>query len=176
MTMDHLQIELAKLRRDANLKQSMEDVVGALLMTENITVASYEDITGGLLADRLIKADPTRFIEGTVGGGIKSILRLLEKLPKSAECLPELKYPEVLVNDLANAVRINSGSDYGIALHGVPDKEEDVQNLAKGQTYMCVTDGETTNTRTYNISGRGTPDRARLSLNAIELLRSTLMG
>jgi len=26
MTMDHLQIELAKLRRDANLKQSMEDV------------------------------------------------------------------------------------------------------------------------------------------------------
>ena len=26
MTMDHLQIELAKLRRDANLKQSMDDV------------------------------------------------------------------------------------------------------------------------------------------------------
>ena len=83
--------------------------------------------------------------------------------------------PARLCDELARTMRERTGADLGLALHGVPDESDSAQNLARGQTYISVTDGETLRTLSYNSAGRSVPDRTRLSLNAMELVRETLL-
>ena len=154
--------------------ESMEDAVGELLREKNVTIAVYEDLTGGMVAERLQQAGPAHFIEGVIGNSVTSIRRLLahSRRPENLDTL--LKEPESLVDELAWAVRAYVGADFGLALHGEPDTSDMAENLARGQSFVSITDGERFKTRTYNTAGRGRPDRTRMSVNAIELVRIAL--
>ena len=162
--------------------ETMEDVVGGLLGGRNATVAVYEDLTAGLVTERLQQASHEHFAEAVVGGGARSVRRLLESSSGVAEIQTLLKDPAELSKALARAVRTVAGSTIGLALHAIPEPESPgspsasrVENLARGQTYVAVTDGSGFRTRTYAYAGRGRPDRTRMSLNAIEVLRVALL-
>jgi nicotinamide-nucleotide amidase len=155
-------------------EETMEDVVGKLLEKRSTTIAVYEDITGGMVAERLLQASVQQFREGVIGNGPASIRRLMD----ASQLLPgpgkPQETPEALTNGLAQAVRAITKSDIGLAVHGVPDPRDTAENLASGRTFLAVTDGEGSRTRTYNTAGRGRPDRTRTSLNALELVRLSL--
>ena len=155
-------------------EESMEDIVGALLSERNATVAVYEDITSGLVAERLQQASAEHFLEGVIGNSTTSIRRLLahSRRPERSDDL--LKEPDVLADELAWAVRAYAKADLGLALHGVPDPGDMAENLARGLTVISITDGKRFRNRSYNSAGRGRPDRTRMSLNAIELVRLAL--
>jgi hypothetical protein len=72
-------------------------------------------------------------------------------------------------------VRKQTGCDLGLALHAIPDPASDIQNLARGQTYISATDGRNFMQRTSTMAGRGAYDRTRMTLNAIDLLRTVLI-
>ena len=155
--------------------ETMEDAVAGLLRAKNVTVAVYEDITGGLVAERLSQATEEHFTEGVVASGEATIRRLLARSRQGNRIDDLLDDPERLVGELAGAVRTVSGADIGLAVHGVPDPEDSAENLAGGRTFVAVTDGTQSRTRTYNIAGRGRPDRTRMGLNGVALLRVALM-
>lgn len=156
-------------------EETMEDVVGRLLKEKNKTIAVYEDLTGGLVAERLQKASSDRFVEGIIGAGPSSMRRLL-KFSRRPGALDELlTEPSSLTDELAWAVRAQAESDLGLALHALPDPEEKVVNMARGQTFIAITDGKTFKNRMYTIAGKSLPDRTRMSLNAIELVRMALL-
>jgi nicotinamide-nucleotide amidase len=148
----------------------MEDVVGRLLAERDLTIASYEDVTHGMVAERMQEATPERFIEAVVANGLSPIKRLLKG---AAGGVPS--DPVALADALAMAVRTQAGADLGVAVHGVPDPDDHAENLAKGQTYISVTDGANVRRRTFNLSGRGRPDRTRISLDALALVRAALI-
>ncbi len=50
-------------------EETMEDAVGRVLAGAGSTIAVYEDLTSGLVAERLLEAGPDRFVEGVVGNG-----------------------------------------------------------------------------------------------------------
>ena len=154
--------------------ETMEDALGRLLEAGDATIAVYEDITSGLVASRLQQASPAHFVEGVVANGLTPIRRLLAHSRKGEPSETPLGDPTALARDLALGVRAQAGSHIGLALHGVPDPDDRSENLAKGETYLCVTDGSHFKSRTYNTAGRGLPDRTRLSLNAIDLVRVAL--
>jgi nicotinamide mononucleotide (NMN) deamidase PncC len=79
------------------------------------------------------------------------------------------------VNELAVAVRAQAGSDLGLALYSLPDLTDKSENLARGQTFIAITDGRTFKTRHYQMAGRGRPDRTRMSFNALALVRLALL-
>ena len=83
--------------------------------------------------------------------------------------------PAALADELAWGVRSYAEADFGLALHGEPDESDKAENLGRGQTYISVTDGERFDRRSYGYSGRGRPDRTRLSLNALDLVRVALI-
>jgi hypothetical protein len=60
-------------------------------------------------------------------------------------------------------------------LHSIPDPKSQEQNLARGETYVSVTDGKTFKRFTSTMAGRGQYDRTRMTLNAIDLLRTALL-
>ena len=155
--------------------ETMEDVVGALLRDRNATVAVFEDLTGGLVAERLLQASPEHFLEGIIGNEVTAVRRLVRG-PGPLDGPAELPSdPDQLANELAKAVRSHAGADLGLALHGVPEPGDMAENLARGRTVMSITDGSGFRTRAYNSAGRGKPDRTRMSLNAVELVRLALM-
>lgn len=155
--------------------ETMEDAVGALLREKDRSVAVFEDMTAGLVADRLQRASKEHFVEGMVAPGERGTRRLLagSRQPEQADAL--LEQPEQLTEELAWTIRQQAGSDFGLALHAVEAPGDTAVNLARGQTYISITDGTKFNTRSYNLGGRGGPDRTRMSLNAISMIRTVLL-
>ena len=156
-------------------EETMEEVLGAVWGRKDSTIAVYEDLTSGLVSERLLQANQERVIECIVGNDISVISRLLESSPSSKSADELIDDPDGLTNELASAVRVLCGADLGLAVHGVPDPGDKSENLAAGRTVISITDGNHFRSRVYNMAGRGRPDRTRMSLNAIELVRVALI-
>jgi nicotinamide-nucleotide amidase len=156
-------------------EETMEHVVGKLLREQNKTVASCEDLTCGHLAERLQTASIEHFGAGFICNSEAAIRVLLKKArdPKNVEA--SLNDPVALTDELAWAAREQSGCYFGLALHAVADPNSKIQNLARGQTYVSLTDGKRFLQRESMSAGRGAYDRSRMTLNAIDLLRTALI-
>ena len=155
--------------------ETMEGAVGKLLREKDVTVAVYEDMTGGLLADRLQRASTESFVEGVISNSTRSDRRLLGRSHEPHQIDELLDNPAALTDELARAVRAQAESDFGLALHATSHPDEQAENLAQGQTFVSITDGTSFKRRFYSYGGRGLPDRTRMSLNAIELVRIALL-
>ena len=157
-------------------EQSMEDVVGELVRQSGLTIAVYEDITGGMTAERLQEASPEGFIEAVIGNRTASVRRLLTASGNPEDGMTRLFQDDAGLTDaLARAVRVCSAADLGVAVHVVPGVGQQSENLGQGMTYISVASGDRIRNRVYNYGGRGRPDRIRISLNALDLLRVTLL-
>jgi nicotinamide-nucleotide amidase len=156
--------------------QTMEQVVGGLLRQKNKTVAVYEDVTCGQLAERIRKASSEHFLLGMISNGVESLRGLLASSRRPGHVEKLLREPMALTEELAWAVRKQAGSDLGLALHAVPDPDRQLENMSGGHTYITATDGEHFLNQTTTIAGASAHDRARMSLAASDLLRSALLA
>lgn len=155
-------------------EETMEDTVGQLLRQKWLTIAVCEDL-GGMLAQRLQEADPEHFVEAIITNGPAALQRMLSVSHPSEDLTDILTDPQALTQALAQSVRTQAGSDLGLAIYSIQDPTDSSDNLARGQTYIAITNGEKFKARTYNMAGRGRPDRTRMSFNALALVRSVLL-
>ena len=156
-------------------EQSMEDVVGVLLREKGVTVAVYEDVTAGMVAERVLRAAGDRFIEGVVANGTASMKRVLDPSLEAHQLAYLLRDRSLLTPELARSIMDRSEADMGVAVHVVPEGDPLVENLGTGKTFMSVATASGRRNRVYQTAGRGVPDRTRASLNALDLLRTTLL-
>jgi nicotinamide-nucleotide amidase len=155
--------------------ETMEQVTGRLLREKNQTVAACEDLTCGQLAERLQTGSMENFSAGFICNG-ENALRALLRNSRCAEQIDEiLRNPVALTDEMAWAARQQSGCDLGLALHAIADPNSNIQNLARGQTYISLTDGKNFLRRESTSAGRGAYDRSRMTLNALDLLRTALL-
>ncbi len=152
-------------------EESIEDAVGVLLRRSDKTIAVYEDLTGGLVAGRLLDASPEHFLMGIIGNELMAIQRLLANSRPPVILDEPLPDAEVLAGEVARAIRSQTGADLGLVLHGIPDIDDTAENLAKGRTIISLTNGSDVRSKLYKSAGRGLPDRTRMSINALELVR-----
>lgn len=122
--------------------ETMEDATGNLLRQQDVTIAAYEDLTAGMVAERMLQASVEHFVEGVIGNGLTSIRRLMAFSRQPNKVDETVNDPAALADELAWAIRAQAGSDYGLALHAVPDPDENVENLARGRTFISITDGK----------------------------------
>jgi nicotinamide-nucleotide amidase len=154
---------------------TMEHVTGKLLQQKNRTVAVCEDLTCGQLAERMQTASSESFGAGFICNNEAALRALLKRSQNTGKIDQALKDPIALTDAMASAARELSGCDFGLALHAIADPNSKVQNLARGQTYTSLTDGQTFLRRESTSAGRGAYDRTRMTLNAIDLLRTALL-
>ena len=154
--------------------QTMESIVGGLLLEKGLTIAVYEDLTGGMLAERLRQANADGFKEGIIGG-TGSAQRVLSQVRGNdgADGLPQDEMG--LTDQLASAIRSWSGADLGLASHGITDDTAQRENLSSGRTYVSLSSEQGVVNRMYEFAGTGRPDRLRASFNALEFLRQALL-
>ncbi len=156
-------------------EESMEHVTGRLLSEKNRTVAVYEDLTCGQLAERVQTASVKYFGAGFICNGETAMRALLRNGRDAARTEKILQDPIALTDELAWASRQQAGCDLGLALHAIADPTSLIQNLARGQAYVSLTDGDQFFRRESTSAGRGAYDRSRMTLNAIDLLRTVLL-
>lgn len=150
--------------------ETLEDVVGKLLDRKNATIAVYEDLTAGLVAGKIHQGNPDRFVEGVVCNHFTTVRRLIGDCGAAAAA----DDPGGAADKLADAVRRQAGACIGLAVHGVADPDDTSQNLARGKTYISVTDGSRSQSMVFNAAGRGAPDRSRAVMHSLDLLRRVL--
>jgi nicotinamide-nucleotide amidase len=157
--------------------ETMEAVVGKLLCAKNKTVAVYEDVSGGLLAERMQSASAEHFLAGLISNGKRSSMRAFLGCARNPGDVDRIvDDPAALTDELAWCARAQAASDFGLALHLIPDPGSSaVQNLARGETYISLTDGQSFRRFTSTMGGRGQYDRMRMTLNALDLLRTALI-
>ena len=156
-------------------EETMEHVTGKLLRAKNKTVAVCEDLTCGQLAERMQSASMENFGAGFILNGEVATRALLKNACDDARTEEILQDPAALADEMALAARRQAGCDLGLALHAIADPTSQIQNLARGQCYMSLTDGENFFRRESLSAGRGAYDRSRMTLNAIDLLRTVLL-
>lgn len=156
-------------------EETMEHVVGKLLRDKNKTVAACEDLTCGHLAERLQTAGMESFGAGFICNSEAATRALLKNSCHAQKVDEVLQDPAALTDEMARAAREQSGCDFGLALHAIADPNSKIQNLARGQAYVALTDGKNFLRRESASAGRGAYDRSRMTLNAIDLLRTALL-
>ena len=156
-------------------EETMEHVTGKLLRDKNKTVAVCEDLTCGHLSERMQTASMENFGAGFICNSEAAARALLKNCRDGKEVDEVLKDPLALTDEMAWAARQQSGCDFGLALHAIADPNSNIQNLGRGQTYVSLTDGKYFLRRESTSAGRGAYDRSRMTLNAIDLLRTALL-
>ena len=170
--------------------QTMTSILGELLDSKGLTLASYEGLTGGMVAQQLQEAAGKRFLQGTVGRNAVVLQNILASIGQEmatggqelATDGQEMETEDLatggaaLTVQLAEGVRRQTGADLGLAIHSVPDAKADNENLRAGKTFISVASRDGTHSREYNFAGPGTPDRTRATLHALDLLRITILG
>ena len=162
--------------------QTMASVLGDLLDSKGLTVASYEGLTGGMVAQQLQEAAGNRFLQGTVGRNAVVLRNVLASNVQEMAVGQEMTAEDLttggadLTVQLADGVRHQIGADLGLAIHSVPDAKADNENLRAGKTFISVASQDGTHSREYNFAGPGIPDRTRATLHALDLLRMTMLG
>ncbi|PKB64358.1 MAG: hypothetical protein BZY80_02885 [SAR202 cluster bacterium Io17-Chloro-G2] len=160
-------------------EETMPQVIGRLLRARGLTVACYEGLTGGVIAQQLQDAGEELFLQGTIGlqpGVLQSLLSASES-SLSPDELTNLLMEDgaALADGLASGIRAQTGASLGLAVHSAPEGINPTENLSAGRTYISVSSADGTWRREYNFAGPGLPDRTRAALNALDLLRVSIL-
>ncbi len=150
--------------------ETIERVIGDLLREDDATVAVYEDLSGGAVSDAMRTAAGHRFLEALVANSDKPRQRLFGQRRWDGSGALER------AATLARSMREQSGAKYGLAVHGVPEREGSADNLASGDTYIVVDHEHGSMHRHVRSAGSGAPDRRRAAMNAFGLLRMQLLS
>ena len=152
-------------------EETLPGVVAKLLHQNKFSLSICEDVTGGIASQMLFEALGRDFYEGLIvnheleDSEISRMIPGYENLKKGSQ---------EMADRMAIMIRENSKSELGLAIHAVVLQEEYVENLSRGQTFISITDGERFAKKSYNFAGYGIPDRTRMSLNSLDLLRRFL--
>ena len=170
-----VEAEVRKLLGDnvfARDDETLEDVVGDLLRRRATTIATYEDLSAGSLADTFQEAGGELFVQGMTVNCREAV----ERMAATAGRSPPFTDGLALAKSLAGAVRQMSGADLGLAVHAVAERGQEAENLGRGETYVALVGDGMAASQQVHSAGRGRPDRRRAAVHALSLVRRALLG
>ena len=172
---DTVDIEVRKLLGDnifAVDDATIESVIGELLVTNNATVATCEDLSGGSVASAIQKSADSAFLQSAIVNSQEA----LEKIARSGGERHPLTDGSERALAVARSIRKTTGATYGIAVHGTEEGDQIAENLGQGETYIVISGPKGERTRHVRSAGRGAPDRQRAAMGVLSLLRRELLG
>jgi nicotinamide-nucleotide amidase len=153
---------------------SLESVVGELLIGKRLSLATMESCTGGLLASTLTDAPGSSayFRGGLVAysNEVKSAWGVDAKLIEERGAVS----PEV-AQAMATAARLRLGADIGIGITGVAGPTE-IEGKPAGTVYIAIDDSKRQRLVSANYPPRRPDVKRRAALSALFELRRALLG
>jgi len=152
--------------------QTIESIIGELLIKSKSTVATCEDLSGGSVAAAMQDAAGSALLQSSTVNSDHS----LDKIALAGGETPPFAGGVQLTAALARAIRTTSGATYGIAVHGIEEGGQRTENLGRGETYIAISGPYGERTRHVRSAGRGAPDRKRAAMGTLSLFRRDLLG
>jgi nicotinamide-nucleotide amidase len=159
--------------------ESLEEVVLLNLGLRNLTLATAESCTGGLLAQRLtaIPGSSRYFLGGAVVYS-DALKTTFAEVPAALVANKGPVSPEVAAA-LAEGIRSRTGSSLGISITGIagpgPGAPGPDANKPIGLVYIALADGQQTQIKEFNLPGDRERIRFWASQHALELIRRHLL-
>ena len=119
-------------------EETMPQVLGNLLKLRGLTVASYEGLTGGIIAQQLQDASGELFLQGVIGCQPNVFHSLLSASIEGLSFDELMCDGAAMADGMAAGIRSQTGASLGLAVHSVPDVGKQMENLNSGRTYISV--------------------------------------
>ncbi len=152
--------------------ESMEEVVSRLLLENNLTIATAESCTGGLLASMLtdVPGSSAYFSRGVISYSNESKSRLLgvdEKLITEHGAVSSQ-----VVEAMAKGIKKLSGTDIGVAISGIAGPQGGSDEKPVGTVYIGVVyKEEPAFSQKYRFSGQRKDIKLASSEHALDIIR-----
>ena len=153
---------------------TLEGAIGAMLKERNLTLATMESCTGGLLASTItdVPGSSTYF----KGGYVAYTAEMKMGLGVSAELIEmHGTVSDEVAADMARAARANVGADLGVAVTGVAGPDE-LEGKPPGRVHIAVDDGMSPQSVSYTYYQGRAATKRRAVTTALALLRRALLA
>ncbi len=157
-------------------KEDLETIVGRILTTRHLTLATAESCTGGLISHRVtqVAGSSSYFLRGYVVYANEAKTQDLGVDPQIIKVKGAVSR-EVAVA-LAENVRKKSGADIGISTTGIAGPTGGTAEKPVGLVYIGLSDESSTQAFEYRLMGGRESVKFRASQAALELLRRHCLG
>ena len=155
---------------------TMEEVVGALLLSRRWRIAIAESCTGGLVAKRLTDvAGASRYVErGFVTYSNAAKTELLGVTPELLAAHGAVS--EAVAEQLARGAAERAGVEVGVGITGVAGPDGGTTEKPVGTVFVAVRDPDGTCARLLKLAGSRTTIRERAAQTALDMVRRRLEG
>ncbi len=156
-------------------EEELEEVVGKILKEKNLTIATAESCTGGLIADRItdISGSSAYFLEGHTVYSDASKVRILgipEELIKTHGAVSK-----EVAEAMASGVRAISGADIGVSTTGIAGPTGGSLTKPVGLVWIGYSDKDTMLALKFNFGDNRRRTKERATQAALELVRRRLL-
>lgn len=156
--------------------QTMEEVVGQILLEKGLTISVAESCTGGLIGHRLtnVPGSSKYFRGGVVVYNDQAKVDLLQVSPENLE-----KYGAVsdnTVREMARGVREHIITSLGLAVSGIAGPEGGTHEKPVGTVYIGLAAGEEIFSGRYHFRGSREQVKSNTSMMALDWVRRYLNG
>lgn len=155
--------------------ERVEDMTCKKLIESNLTISTAESCTGGLIASKLVSYPGISavFKEGFITYSNEAKMNILGVKKETLDKYSEVS--EEVAKEMAEGACRVSGADIGVATTGIAGPSGGTADKPVGLVYICVYYKGNYNVIKSNYTGTRDAIRERASINAIELVRKTLL-
>ncbi|WP_265443436.1 competence/damage-inducible protein A [Acetivibrio straminisolvens] len=173
-----LQNEIASRLKDAlysTENEELEFVASKMLLDNNITIATAESCTGGLISTRLtdIPGISKVFKRGIISYSNESKIENLGVRPETLERYGAVSSQTAI--EMAEGVKKIASTDIGIAVTGIAGPDGGTDEKPVGLIYIALAHNSGTETRELRLTGNRIRIRNMTSLNAFDMIRKYVM-
>ncbi|OGO46735.1 MAG: competence/damage-inducible protein A [Chloroflexi bacterium RBG_16_64_32] len=153
---------------------TLEGAIGAMLKERNLTLATMESCTGGLLASTITDVPGSSIY--FKGGYVAYTAEMKMGLGVSAELIEmHGTVSDEVAADMARAARANAGADLGVAVTGVAGPDE-LEGKPPGRVHIAVDGGGPAQSVSYTYYQGRAATKRRAVTTALALLRRALLA
>lgn len=155
---------------------TIEEVLGGWLVKNNLTIATAESCTGGMVAAKLINYPgiSESLIEGIVTYSNESKMKRIGVKPETLQNFGAVS--SEVAAEMAEGVAKTSGSDIGISTTGVAGPGGGTAEKPVGLVYIGIYFRGKTYTKKLNLNGNRQKIRERATINLLDELRRVLIN
>lgn len=155
--------------------ESLEEVVGKLLIEREMSISTAESCTGGLIARRLteIAGASAYFMEGAVTYSNEAKIKTLNVSPATIEQFGAVSIETA--EAMAAGMRERSGTDIAVSITGIAGPGGGSEEKPVGLVCIGYADRSATSSRKFNLPGDRYLVRWRSSSAALDLVRRMLL-
>lgn len=153
---------------------SLEEVIAKILIQKNLTIATAESCTGGLLAGTLVNYPGISevFLQGAITYSNEAKMRILSVKKETIDNFGAVS--EETAREMAEGIAKIAGTNIGLSTTGIAGPGGGTNDKPVGLVYVGLYINGETKVREYNFQGDRQKIRQRTLMNALDWLRREL--